>query len=203
MLTTVSYTREISRHKRNHYQLRISNLGNQTSPPCATLGSEVWSKRDIGSQMSKIAELHVAISMSPLFCTLSSSLTFFSSISSSPSYRLHFGLFLVVQLALNENDLKILFYSNFKTFTCKNCSSFTTSVILRVPYHELFQFFLVFFFNFQMSDVSVDKFKNERWRDLRRFTDTASPFAHPAFKPGAQVCLLFFFFWMRWCLQFL
>lgn len=41
--------------------------------------------------------------------------------------------------------------------------------------------------NFQMEEVSVDKFRNERWRDLRRLTDGKSVFAHPAFEPGMQV----------------
>uniref|UniRef100_A0A0R3RQX8 NEDD8-activating enzyme E1 catalytic subunit n=1 Tax=Elaeophora elaphi TaxID=1147741 RepID=A0A0R3RQX8_9BILA len=37
-----------------------------------------------------------------------------------------------------------------------------------------------------MEEVSVDKFRNERWRDLRRLTDGKSAFAHPAFEPGMQ-----------------
>ncbi|VBB25592.1 unnamed protein product [Acanthocheilonema viteae] len=37
-----------------------------------------------------------------------------------------------------------------------------------------------------MEEVSFDKFRNERWRDLRRLTDGKSVFAHPAFEPGMQ-----------------
>ncbi|VDN83916.1 unnamed protein product [Brugia pahangi] len=37
-----------------------------------------------------------------------------------------------------------------------------------------------------MEELSVDKFRNERWRDLRRLTDGKSAFAHPAFEPGVQ-----------------
>lgn len=50
-----------------------------------------------------------------------------------------------------------------------------------------------------MEEVSVDKFRNERWRDLRRLTDGKSALAHPAFEPGVQVislsrilCLVFY-----------
>ncbi|MCP9262357.1 NEDD8-activating enzyme E1 catalytic subunit [Dirofilaria immitis] len=37
-----------------------------------------------------------------------------------------------------------------------------------------------------MEEVSVDKFRNERWRDLRRLTDGKSVLAHPAFEAGIQ-----------------
>ncbi|VDM37828.1 unnamed protein product [Toxocara canis] len=37
-----------------------------------------------------------------------------------------------------------------------------------------------------MDDVSVDKDRDDRWRDMHRFTDRRSAFAHPAFEPGVQ-----------------
>ncbi|VDK48623.1 unnamed protein product [Anisakis simplex] len=37
-----------------------------------------------------------------------------------------------------------------------------------------------------MDDVSVDKDRDNRWRDMHRFTDRKSAFAHPAFEPGVQ-----------------
>lgn len=45
-----------------------------------------------------------------------------------------------------------------------------------------------------MEEVSIDKFRNERWRDLRRLTDGKSAFAHPAFEPGMQVIMSNFTF---------
>uniref|UniRef100_A0A914ZGH4 NEDD8-activating enzyme E1 catalytic subunit n=1 Tax=Parascaris univalens TaxID=6257 RepID=A0A914ZGH4_PARUN len=37
-----------------------------------------------------------------------------------------------------------------------------------------------------MADVSIDKDRDDRWRDMHRFTDRKSAFAHPAFQPGVQ-----------------
>lgn len=44
------------------------------------------------------------------------------------------------------------------------------------------------------KDISVDSYANDQWRDLRRLTERASSFAHPAFTPGVHVFSLNFFF---------
>ncbi|VDN58235.1 unnamed protein product [Dracunculus medinensis] len=36
------------------------------------------------------------------------------------------------------------------------------------------------------KDISVDSYANDQWRDLRRLTERASSFAHPAFTPGVH-----------------